>query len=154
MCNISWSALYWNLHRFANYNLNVGISIQISLKFVPWCSDDGLAQTRRQTIIWTKDGIVYWRICVTRPQWVRWCHFLHMTQRKMAYASVNSCRLYFILVHIDVMLWHMKMDVSCFLTLRWHMWLISYLFIRHRQYYGCWLPGDTVRHQRSWYLPI
>ena len=33
-------------------------------------SDNGLAPNRRQAIIWTNDGLVYWRIGVARPQWV------------------------------------------------------------------------------------
>ena len=46
---------------------NARISIRISLKFVPYGpinnifsigSDNGLAPTRRQTIIWTNDGLV------------------------------------------------------------------------------------------------
>ena len=38
-------------------NTNVTISIKISLKFVPSIgSDNGLAPSRRQTIIWTNDG--------------------------------------------------------------------------------------------------
>ena len=47
-------------------NENDRISINISLKFVPkglinnipaYCSDNGLAPSRRQAIIWTNDGL-------------------------------------------------------------------------------------------------
>ena len=31
-------------------------------------SGNGLSPNSRQAIIWTNDGIVYWHICVTRPQ--------------------------------------------------------------------------------------
>ena len=32
--------------------------------------DNGLAWNRWQVIMWSNDGIVYWCICITRPQWV------------------------------------------------------------------------------------
>ena len=32
--------------------------------------DNRLPPNRRQAIIWTNDDIVYWRWCVTRPQWI------------------------------------------------------------------------------------
>ena len=46
------------------FNENASVLIEISLKFVPRsnyqyssnCSDNDLAQTRRQAIIWTNDG--------------------------------------------------------------------------------------------------
>ena len=41
-------------------NENVWIAVDISLKFID--SDNGFAPTRRQAIIWIKDGLVYWRI--------------------------------------------------------------------------------------------
>ena len=41
-------------------NENVWISIKISLIII--VSDNGLAPTRRQAVIWTNDGLVYWRI--------------------------------------------------------------------------------------------
>ena len=50
------------------------ILIQMSLKCVPRGSnehyasigsDNGLVPNRRQAIIWTNDGLVYWRICVS-----------------------------------------------------------------------------------------
>ena len=50
------------------FNENVRISIKISLKFVPKGpinsigSDNDLAPTRRQAIIWTNGGLFYWRI--------------------------------------------------------------------------------------------
>ena len=53
------------------FNENVWILINISLRFIPqgpvnniprFGSDNGLAQTRRQTIIWTNDDIGYRRI--------------------------------------------------------------------------------------------
>ena len=49
-------------------NENICISIKLSLKFVPKgpvnniVSNNGLAPTRRQTIIWTNDGLRYRRI--------------------------------------------------------------------------------------------
>ena len=49
-------------------NENACISFKISLKFVPnqqyssIGSDNGLAPSRRQAIIWTNDGLVYWHI--------------------------------------------------------------------------------------------
>ena len=48
--------------RHFQMNENVSIAIQISLKFVPTDqyssigSDNGLAPSRRQAIIWTNDG--------------------------------------------------------------------------------------------------
>ena len=47
---------------------NVIIFIKISLKFVPQLTklsiglDNGLAPNRRQAIIWTNAGLIYWRI--------------------------------------------------------------------------------------------
>ena len=45
-------------------------------------SDNGLLPIRQQAIIWTNVGMLYWCICVTRPQWVNrlrqrqnGCHF-------------------------------------------------------------------------------
>ena len=32
---------------------------------------DALPKNRRQAIIWTNDGMIYWRTCVTRPRWVK-----------------------------------------------------------------------------------
>ena len=56
---------------FVFFNEDVRITIKIPLKFVPKVlstifssivSNNGLAPTRRQqAIIWTNDGIVYWR---------------------------------------------------------------------------------------------
>ena len=51
-------------------NENSWISNNISLKYVPYGlidnviigSDNGLASNRRQAIIWTNNGLVYWRI--------------------------------------------------------------------------------------------
>ena len=36
-------------------------------------SDNGLAPNRRQTIIWSNVGMFYWHICITQPQWVKFC---------------------------------------------------------------------------------
>ena len=81
-------------------NENAWISIKISLKFVPKgpvnnipSSVQIMAPIKRQAIIWTNDGLVYWHIYVTWPQLVksnvRWdsytpqlpredpCHFDH-----------------------------------------------------------------------------
>ena len=53
------------------FNENVCLSITISLKFVPkgptnnipaLVPDNGLGLNRRQAIIWTNDGLVYWCI--------------------------------------------------------------------------------------------
>ena len=78
-------------------NGNFWISNIISLKYVPCGLIDnkplmvqttGLSPNMRQAIIWTNDGIVYWRtyICASRPQWVKrydwWPHparLLHQT---------------------------------------------------------------------------
>ena len=66
-----------NSHLFADdvficiiLNENSWISNNISLKYVPYGlidnviigSDNGLASNRRQAIIWTNNGLVYWRI--------------------------------------------------------------------------------------------
>ena len=75
-----------NRHHFADnifqcvfLNENCCILIELSLKFVTKCSihkicsigsDNGMAPIRRQAIIWINDGLVYWHIYVTRPQWV------------------------------------------------------------------------------------
>ena len=68
-----------------------------------WISDNILASTRRQTIIWTNDGIVYWRIYalldpneVTEPdehidaQRVCTCLNLHCCTLTRRYGSVCS----------------------------------------------------------------
>ena len=50
---------------FLNENVWIFI-VEISLKYVPWGqidnigSDKGLAPSRRQAIIWSNDGLVYW----------------------------------------------------------------------------------------------
>ena len=59
-----------DLFKYIFLNENVWILIKISLKFVHKGpidnmhigSDKGMAANRRQAIIWTNDGLVYWRI--------------------------------------------------------------------------------------------
>ena len=34
-------------------------------------TDDGLVPNSKQTIVWSSGGLVYWRICVTRSQWIK-----------------------------------------------------------------------------------
>ena len=36
--------------------------------------DNGLMRNRRQAIIWTNGGLVYWRIYASLPQWVKAAH--------------------------------------------------------------------------------
>ena len=60
MADISQTT-FWN----AFLNDDVWILIQIALQLVQqisMCSDNGLAPKRLQTIMWTNDGLVYWRI--------------------------------------------------------------------------------------------
>ena len=72
-------------------NENVWIVIKILLKFVPKCpinntmyystgSDNGLALSRQQTIIWSNDGLFtdIW------PQWVNSSGFVHVTMKQVA----------------------------------------------------------------------
>ena len=60
MADISQTT-FWN----AFLNDDVWILIQIALQLVQQISmgsDNGLAPKRLQTIMWTNDGLVYWRI--------------------------------------------------------------------------------------------
>ena len=61
-------------------NGNWCILITISLKYVrkgPIYNNSALVQimalvpNRRQAIIWTNDDLLWWRICTSRPQWVK-----------------------------------------------------------------------------------
>ena len=65
-----WPQIPENVSKCIFFNENVWISIKISLRFVPKGSIsnifsiglyNGLAPVRRQAIIWTNDGLVYWR---------------------------------------------------------------------------------------------
>ena len=61
---------------FLNENLNFKwyfiemCSLWSNSQYVIIGSDNGLAPDRRQAIIWTNDGLVYWHKCVTRPQFI------------------------------------------------------------------------------------
>ena len=88
-----------DIFRHIFVNRNVWISIDISLKFIPkgsnWkynsvSSDNGVAPTRRQAIIWTNDALVYWRIYLSLSlnelmnflyscRWNMWVPYLQMS---------------------------------------------------------------------------
>ena len=73
-------------NHFQFVNENISISIKISLKFVVRVqssigSNNGLLPSRRQAIIWTNDGIVYWCIAMVilerQFQNLNTIHFYH-----------------------------------------------------------------------------
>ena len=63
----------WKLLNF-KWNFIEICSLWSNLQQTITGSDNGLSPNRWQAIIWTNDGIVYWLVCVTRPQWVKTDH--------------------------------------------------------------------------------
>ena len=63
---VSWIKIIVFWLKF-NWNWSPRIQLQYSSTGL----DNGLAPVRRQAIIWRNDGIVYWHIYVTLPEWVK-----------------------------------------------------------------------------------
>ena len=83
----SYSFLYENCCIFIRISLLCFFKCPI--KICQHWSDNGLAPNRLQAIIWTIDGLFYWRICVTWPQWVKQrtdCH----NQRWLGYDQCSK----------------------------------------------------------------
>ena len=59
-----WSAFSWiKMYKFRlKFHWILFLRVQ---QYSSIGSDDGLASTRRQAIIWTNDGLVYWCICAS-----------------------------------------------------------------------------------------
>ena len=81
--------------------------LRVQLTYSSIDSDNGLATTRRQAIIWTNDCISYWHICLTRPQWVHTSEnvsYLQFQQRQH-WVSQASHHGFHILQHVCLEVW-------------------------------------------------
>ena len=100
--------LEWILFYFGS-NFTEICSQRSNQQFASIGSDNGLAPNRRQAIIWTNDGLVYWRICVT------WSGCFQ--------TAPGGVRCYLFPSNLTVFMWFIR-AVLC-ITLG-HIWLYSY----------------------------
>ena len=67
MCSVVCIYLYENCCILVQISVNAVRGFSQQYVSIDW--GNGLAPNRRQAIIWTNDGLVLWRMCVTWPRW-------------------------------------------------------------------------------------